>query len=253
MLYPICYLQLSQGANVFRTTLFQIQASNDQTTTWGLAATSNAEPSSTNSSSEAVSPTSLNEDSSIHTTITVTGASHSNSLPSSPSSTQAPANFNVAAQRPAVVLDSDHPGAVYTANQVNCIDNGSPYEPGCWEVLQISRWLPKWFIETQPCPIDQPNETQVDCNRKPPGVTPEPWTTTFLREYSRGGDAKCLKIGLEACTYNFNMNDGLADKLLLRARYRYVRYNIISKLSPTSLCRYWLISEAISILFNTWY
>ena len=247
MSYPNCYLQLSQGTNEFRTTLFEIQAPSDRSTTWGTAAasntaastTSNAEPPSTSPPPETVSPSSLNEVSSIHM--------------SSPSSTQVAANPNVALQIPAVALDSDEPDADYTANQVNCTDNGNTYERGCWEVLQINEWLPKWFLETKPCPSDQPSQSQVDCNRKPPGVTPEPWSTTFLREYSRGGDAECLTIGPGACTYNFNQNDGSAGQPLLRARYRYVRYNIIGKLSPRSRGGYWLIFEAISILFNTWY
>ncbi|KAL8791724.1 MAG: hypothetical protein Q9195_005661 [Heterodermia aff. obscurata] len=245
MVYPNCYLQLSQGANEneFRTTLFGIQAETGGTTTWGVAATSNTGPSATsnavpslaNSPSEAVSPSSLNEASSIHTITAVTGISSSTS--SFPSSTQAAANGNVATQRPDVALDSDQSDEDYVSNQVNCTDNGNPYEPGCWEVLQINRWLPQWFIETKVCPSDQPNKSQVDCNKKPQIGAPEPWSTTFLREYSRGGDAECLTIGPGACSYDFDQNVGSADNPLLRARYKYVRYNII----------------AISTFFNTWY
>lgn len=79
--------------------------------------------------------------------------------------------------------------------------------------------------------VCKPGQSQADCNLKNPGQTPEPWTQTFLRETVGGAGMDCTIIGTNLCAYYFNSLDGAGDDPLLRARYKYVRYNIYSKLS----------------------
>ena len=142
------------------------------------------------------------------------------------STTSATGAAQSAVGRPPIALDSDGPDSQYVWNERNCLDNRDLYYPGCWEVLNITSWLPMWFIKT---PVCQPGQSEADCNVKNPGEAPEAWTQTFLREAVGGAGADCTEIGSNLCAYYFNHDDGANFTPLERARFRYVRYNIYGK------------------------
>lgn len=189
-----------QGSNSFITSTFQIQSRSGARRVWTA-------PSS------AVPPPSVEPD--ISGSKNSTGNATSNSH-----------DTGSAKNRPSVTLDSDGPDSHYRWNDINCLDNSDLFYPGCWEVLNITSWLPKWFLET---PVCQPGESEADCNLKNPGEVPEPWTQTFLREAVGGPSGDCTIIGGNLCAYYFNAVDGAEDTALERARFKYVRYNIYSK------------------------
>ena len=202
-MFPNCYLQLTQGANFFSTTRFQIQRRrrNGIRRIWSAPREAQAPPSVSANATGPGSPASNDT-----TTTRATGT---------------------AKKRPSITLDSDGPDSQYVWDEIDCLDNSNLFYPGCWQVLNITSWLPKWFLET---PVCQPGESEGDCNVKNPGETPEPWTQTFLREAVGGASGDCTIIGGNLCAYYFNAEDGAGDTRLERARFRYVRYNIYSKL-----------------------
>lgn len=131
-----------------------------------------------------------------------------------------------------VSLPSDIQGKVYTTlSGYNCLDPGNPLKAECWSVLGLNEWLPQWFLKTPQCPHGSASE--VECNIQDP---PEPWTTTFMRIATGGGNWNgCSKVGSANCQYK---SDPLPDLCaggtgmrLLMARYNYVAYTITSTCS----------------------
>ena len=102
--------------------------------------------------------------------------------------------------------------------------------PDCWTVLNVSCWLPEWFLKTSKC---LPGHQNTDCQIADPGVAPEPWAQTFLREAEGGAPGNCTSITQTTCAYMFNNLEnsikGAINGDLERARFRYVRYNIYGK------------------------
>lgn len=212
---PNCYFQLTQGPNHFSTRIFQISGRSGVRRIWSAPPSAQAPPS-------------------VSSNVTGSGSQAANDTTNSRATASAK-------QRPSVTLDSDGPDSHYKWNDIDCLDNSDLYYPGCWEVLNITSWLPKWFLET---PVCQPGESEADCNLKNPGEIPEPWTMTFLREAVGGASGDCTIIGSNLCSYYFNADDGADDKPLERARFRYVRYNIYSKLSSRGAHRLYGVQSA---------
>ena len=132
--------------------------------------------------------------------------------------------------RPKISLPTDGGQTSYTApDGLDCLDEGSPHTPECWDILHIDDWLSHWYLKTPDCPPDASSE--LDCRKQDP---PEPWTTTFMRMAMRGGNWNgCSDLASTNCEYRryqclFN------DDLLLRARYKYVAYTIGSQYSHLS-------------------
>ena len=194
-------MEMSQGSNSFTTSPFQIQERNGIGRVWSAPPSAKPPPS--------VKPA-------------ATGSSNLTT-----NDTSASRDTGSAKKRPSVTLDSDGPDSKYVWTDIDCLDNSDLFYPGCWEVLNITSWLPKWFLET---PVCQPGESEADCNLKNPGEVPEPWTQTFLREAVGGPSGDCTIIGGNLCAYYFNAVDGAEDTALERARFKYVRYNIYSKI-----------------------
>ena len=107
----------------------------------------------------------------------------------------------------------------------DCLDNADLYDSECWRLLNITSWLPEWFRQTPQC---KPGQSQAFCNDAAP-PNPEPWAQTFLRQADGGPGPDCTVIQRNACPNSFDTDAGSSDPPLLRARYKYVRYNIISK------------------------
>ena len=215
--YPYCYFQLTQGSNYFLTTSFQIQGRTGTRRIWSALPSARPPPS-------------------VDMNVTASGNITSNATSSS-------RDTGLAQRRPSVTLESDGPNSEYVWSDIDCLDNSDLYYPGCWNVLNITSWLPQWFLET---PVCQPGESEADCNVKTAGVTPEPWTQTFLREAVGGASGDCTLIGSNLCAYYFNAVDGVEDTPLERARFRYVRYNIYSMCSGED-SRYYVLRNA-----DTW-
>lgn len=135
-----------------------------------------------------------------------------------------------AIRRPPINLTSDGPDSQYVlVDGTDCLNNADQYTPECWRVLNITSWLPQWFLQTPQC---RQGQSQAFCNIVLP--EPEPWAQTFLREADGGPGPDCTIIP-NACPNNFEAYTGSGDSRLERARYKYVRYNIISKSSPSVL------------------
>lgn len=133
--------------------------------------------------------------------------------------------------RPVVPLPGDGYQKDYkTSSGLNCLDNGSPHEAECWDILQLDGWLALWFSKTPQCPLHSASE--FACNKQDP---PEPWTTTFMRVAMGGGEWNgCSEVGNANCQYNPYPCLGEGDTDLTKARYKYVAYTI-SRMSTRSL------------------
>ncbi|KAL8935352.1 MAG: hypothetical protein Q9211_004744, partial [Gyalolechia sp. 1 TL-2023] len=126
-----------------------------------------------------------------------------------------------------VSLPGDTTGKGYTTSSgYDCLNPGNPHRSECWDVLGLDEWLPQWFLKTPQCP--QQSASQVECNIRDP---PEPWTTTFMRITTGGGDWNgCSQVGSTNCQYKADPNPhscaGGKDVKLFEARYNYVAYTI---------------------------
>ena len=97
------------------------------------------------------------------------------------------------------------------------------YNSACWEALNVSDWLTKWYQTLKPCPDGYNVDTRA-CH-----VTDEPWTTTFLR-FAQNGTSGSGCTELNACLDNPpTSNDIKICDPTEAARYRYVCYNIYGK------------------------
>lgn len=125
--------------------------------------------------------------------------------------------------RPAFPLPGDLRNRDYkTSSGLDCLDNGSPHDAECWNVLELDGWLAQWFLKTPQCPSQAASE--FACNKRDP---PEPWTTTFMRIAMGGGDWNgCSEVGNANCQYNPYPCLGEGDTDLTKARYKYVAYTI---------------------------
>lgn len=126
-----------------------------------------------------------------------------------------------------VTLPIDRNRNKYTTQSgYDCLNLGNPHKPECWDVLGLDNWLPQWFLKTPQCPQDSSSE--IGCNIQDP---PEPWTTTFMRIATGGGDWNgCSQVGSTTCQYKSDSphfcNGGGGEMQLMEARYNYVAYTI---------------------------
>ncbi len=137
--------------------------------------------------------------------------------------------------RPAATLPGDKDQKSYTTSSgLNCLDNGSPHDSECWDILELDDWLAQWFKNTPQC---APRATsQFACNKRDP---PEPWTTTFMRIAMGGGAWNgCSEVRNANCQYNPDPCLGEGDTDLTKARYKYVSYTISRKykMPPLPFC-----------------
>ncbi|KAI4196946.1 MAG: hypothetical protein LQ346_003134 [Caloplaca aetnensis] len=125
--------------------------------------------------------------------------------------------------RPEATLPGDKDQKSYTTSSgLNCLDNGSPHDSECWNILELDDWLAQWFKSTPQCAPSAPS--QFDCNKRDP---PEPWTTTFMRIAMGGGGWNgCSEVRNANCQYNPDPCLGEGDTDLTKARYKYVAYTI---------------------------
>lgn len=128
--------------------------------------------------------------------------------------------------RPEATLPGDKDQKSYTTSSgLNCLDNGSPHDSECWNILELDDWLAQWFKSTPQCAPSAPS--QFDCNKRDP---PEPWTTTFMRIAMGGGGWNgCSEVRNANCQYNPDPCLGEGDTDLTKARYKYVAYTISRK------------------------
>lgn len=193
-----CFFQLSQGSKHFISKTFPIMAKNGSAMAWGATTDAPLVRSQT--------------DFLVH---------------KSDSSMQSTGTPIPAIRRPPINLTSDGPDSQYVLDDgTDCLNNADQYTPECWRVLNITSWLPQWFLQTPQC---KQGQNQAFCNIVLP--KPEPWTQTFLREADGGPGPDCTIIP-NACPNSFDADVGSGDSRLERARYKYVRYNIISESLP---------------------
>lgn len=108
---------------------------------------------------------------------------------------------------------------------INC--NGTaatPFDPSCWETLDIGDWLKNWNQTVARCGPD--DDGSQCCN--PTTAPNEPWSKCFLRlaTANAGYDCTTIKIndcGLESVPLSKNVN---ASSM---AQMRYVVWNIYSE------------------------
>ena len=109
------------------------------------------------------------------------------------------------------------------------------------DVEMLKAMLTLKFDQTPQCQVFN-STSDADCNKAPD----EPWTVTFLREAEGNNSGlDCLNL-LADCQYSFNAEVGIEDDPVLRARYKYVRYAIISRW----ICIY--SSKALLIFSSHW-
>ena len=102
-------------------------------------------------------------------------------------------------RRPPVNLTTDGPDNEYILpDGTDCLDNADQYIPECWLLLNITSWLPQWFLQTPQCKLGQ---SQAFCNIRNQ-TNPEPWTQTFMREADGGPGPDCTVIP-NACPNSF--------------------------------------------------
>ena len=119
-------------------------------------------------------------------------------------------------------LSNDGPDSDYVADGIDCLAPANDLSSACWQKLNIENWLPQWYREEPACSTQS---TQRGCR-----YGNEPWTTTIFKEYLGAAGVDCTTF-LGKCSWFPEPSDGedIPDKLA-RARYRYVCYNIVSKL-----------------------
>ncbi|KAI9705044.1 MAG: hypothetical protein M1836_006827 [Candelina mexicana] len=229
--YPNNYLQLTGRGGNFRTTLFQIQAANGTAKTWRASSTSNVAPSTNNNIPGDSSGSSIPTDNNAAGELGNNRTSDSNAATEPANGTSASGATETVRKRPNITLDSDSNNltSYLLPDKTNCTSNDGIYHTGCWELLNMTYWLPQWFLNTPQC---TDGEDRINCNN---AKANEPWTTTFLRQYSGGGMEDCTGIGT-TCVNIYNQNDGINDDPLLRARFLYGYQNI----------------HAIYAFFNSW-
>jgi len=227
--FPNCYLQLPLGSDNFRTILFMISTASGSPRTWRASDASSAFQSMSVSMPGGSSPgrtasasNAAGSASSSYTSMNRAGGSFSSS------NSSANAAVSTVSRRPQVTLSSDSSDVnlYMLPDKTDCLDNRDIYYPDCWILLNISHWLPQWFLATPQC--GKPSADTISCNH---ADTNEPWTTTFLRESSGtsgGGVADCSTINSQ-CDNVFVEANGSEDTLLERARFKYVRQNIYGK------------------------
>lgn len=227
--FPNCYLQLTSGSNNFRTTLFMISAASGSPRTWRASDASSAiqsmsvsMPGGSSNGSTASASNAAGSASSSSTSMRSAGGS------SSSSTSSANAAVLTVSRRPQVTLASDSPNINHymLPDKTDCLDNRDIYYPDCWDVLNITYWLPQRFLETPQC--GKPGADTINCNHADMNET---WTTTFLRESggtSGGGVADCSTTNSQ-CDNVFVEANGSEDTLFERARFKYVRLKIYGK------------------------
>ncbi|KAL9627717.1 MAG: hypothetical protein Q9204_006377 [Flavoplaca sp. TL-2023a] len=125
--------------------------------------------------------------------------------------------------RPKVSLPNDNrPKSYISSSGLDCLDDSSSHVSDCWDILEINDWLPQWFLQIPQCTPQ--SSSNAGCNDRDP---PEPWTTTFMRITTGGGNWNgCSDMGNTNCQYHPYPCLGISDDPLLRARYKYVAYTI---------------------------
>ena len=100
----------------------------------------------------------------------------------------------------------------------NCTNPDAELSPGCWDELDISDYLATWNRTTPSCEATR-GDGSACC------ISPEPWTTCFLRLSFGSTGADCTQLNTPLCSWrqlDHSLDSSIAPKV------KYIAQNIVS-------------------------